>query len=545
MEVSPEMAVTRRPSSPKSKEDMASYTHSQMFGLLKPFADRVLAIEHSVGELLGRMDGGETRADGHESRLSDAGAWSQQIKGDLASMRAHQVAMQNHLGQMEKDKVQLEQDRDEAQATTQQLNVQLQSVAELGPQLKQTLDENVARVDQLFAELAEQRTVLQNHIEGVVKQELQELASKQEQSSYDIQQAQTQLNSTLLSLDETKKSYAKNKRDDDKSFANLNSELTRLKTSLIEMDSRTSKQGEEIKANSATVKTAKESLDVFSAEKSAFQAQSDKLTNQVLNLQVRFVPVEKGLAGLVDAANRPMTTVTKTKTDKKDEKKDEPVKSGRNVAEFLADIEELVSKNNTRLDEISNGGSALETRLSKEVDGINQQVQHLHSSFISTDNQVKQLETMHADAIQKIEESMNLHNDFRTEMDTKTLKLEDIHGDVQSLTKQTTDSKDALSKLGMSVGLCNEHFSGLRKGLRDASGRVVGSHHDALLPETTHLRAMTPTLPNMRGLKSPSLGLAGTPRNMRPHSVMGTATTTASGQAWASPAFATSGLNAS
>jgi len=317
------------------------------------------------------------------------------------------------------------------------------------------------------------------------------------------------------------------------------------------MDASSKRMEEQVTENSATVKSAQRDLNDLTGARYTMQDSLDKLTNQVLNLQVRFVPVEKHLSTLLDAAQRPMKP-TKSTADSKDSKdaKDSKVKKeetqkpgGRNIGDYLADIEELVGLNNKRLDELQSGETSLEVRMAKEIQGVNQRVEDLQANISNTDTQVKEVENRQAEAEKRIDDSMNLHGEIKADLDAKAQRIDDVHGEVQGLTKQSTEQKEALSKVSMGMGLCNDKISGLRKGLRDTGGRVSGTT-DPLLPETTKLRPFTPTLPEMRGLKSPTLGLSQTPRTTRPHSVMGmtNSTTTTPQQAWASPAFAGSGM---
>jgi chromosome segregation ATPase len=476
-----------RPASPHGKEPMALHTQMQMTSILRPFAEHLVELQASVQSLTSGLEQAQTRIDQLDYRHENTVQQANLIRGDVLPLKAHLMKLQNDLAKVDKDRGALEADHTATKGRAEKLEERVSSSVALICDLRKDLDATSARlppIEQVLGQMVtvrreeDEKKALDKVWEGIKGLQLQSDLFEKE-----IKSNQAANRSVTDAMEIFKLDSAKQRHDFMCTLQATSDEVQALKEGTDVLRGRVGIHDKELSATLERHVSTEALIDALTKEKDNVQDLALKTSQELSNVKAHIVPFEKTLNDL-NAASSAMMKKDKEDSQEAEKRRKSQVTEFRTIADCLSDLDNKMALTKVAMVDLRESQEAEASVLRKAAEGLDHRLNDVQGGLQQSISDVKGIAEQNRDEIRAIQESATgvsgIHRELQGSIQQNADRFHVIQGDLSDVQRTLAAHKEKLTKMEFRVELCDEQFSGLRKGFRDV--RVVGTE-DALLPE--------------------------------------------------------------
>mmetsp|Transcript_72297 Transcript_72297/g.182298 ORF Transcript_72297/g.182298 Transcript_72297/m.182298 type:complete len:501 (-) Transcript_72297:167-1669(-) len=453
---------------------MSTMIQKHMTSILAPLAERVLDLEdagkHSAGELkelYDRVDKAHTRLDQHDGSLGTLATGLERTKDEL------RVANEN-ISEAAERHTALEGEHDATRTLTRAIDTSHKGTASTLSDTQRALEDLDNRARQLQMALSETNIAHLN-----INDRLAEIRNRQEGHNDRhldlvkiVQEIRQSDENTRQALRRFTSTFDKQRRETERSFAQVDDRTRNFEASLVEMQ-------HSIDGNTKTQKTYKSDLAQIRAlldnyvggQQRPQQGKSDSSSaTPARDLQGRVAKVEEAVIklGKSQTADKNQTlAIVQTLGDAISKNGEEVGKH----AQELEGIEKSLKNQDHRLQKGEQKSLELGTRHER-----------LRENLEKCDADLRGLiGTVQREMTAKLDSNWHELSKTNASLSQAGQRIDAQSNGLQSLSGELNNTSDRVAKMGVSLDLAHEYFQGLTKGFQDTHKRVT-SGQDGMLP---------------------------------------------------------------
>lgn len=468
--------------------NMSQLVQRTMTSILTPLNERVLELEEwcqaqekSIAELAERSQVAAGRLDGHDQKVAGLGA-------DLARSNEDVKLAHEGLQEAAERHAALENDHDVTRALANRTEaMHKNTAASLGDlqRMQEGLDSQVRQLQLALSEtniahlnINDRVSELRNRYEGLNDRHLDLVKSVQ-----DLKQADENTRQALKRFTAT---FDKQRKDDQRSFSQLDDRAKNLEAALIEAQHQSETGQKQGKATKAEVERLKQHLEALVGQQSGAQ-------NGLQNSSAVGPNDWQGRIGKIEDS---LARVSKlTSTDKNQSLNvvqavsDAMHKSTQDLAKVMGDIESLdkvVKNHDNRIMKLEHTGTELAANQQKMREQADRAEQDLRGQIAAVQRDANSKSDNHSLELAKTNAVLQQTNQ----------RAEAHAGALQSLHSDLSSTNGMVSKLGHSVDLAHEYCQGITKGFHDTHKRVQSGQDGMLPPKSGGSRRLPVIVPS-------------------------------------------------